>query len=397
VGKRAELRLPPRLHAIAEEDYPRFSAAEMARRRGAVARAMAEAGVDHLLVHGGFFRSGPVHWLSGWMPTWEAVLVFTPGERDSIFVQFFNHMPQAKQLMPGADMRWGGPSSIASAIAELKRRGAKARRVGIMGGTPVGHYRALVDAFETVPDLNGAYARLRIVKSGEEIDRARVGARMTDLAIEALVRELRPGLTERDLGAIAESAFVPWGATSVIHFFGVTAMADPDTCVPRQYPADRQIQAGDVVTCEISADFWGYGGQILRTFTVGADFTPRYRDLHTAADAAFDAVYAVLRPGCHAQEIVDAAHAIEDAGFTTCDDLMHGYNGGYFPPVLGSPSRQNEPVPDMRLEAGMMVVVQPNVITRDERAGVQLGECLLITDTGAETIHTAPRGPLHVG
>ena len=27
---------------------------------------------------------------------------------------------------------------------------------------------------------------------------------------------------------------------------------------------------------------------------------------------------------------------IEDDGFTTIDDLMHGFGGGYLPPIVGS-------------------------------------------------------------
>jgi Xaa-Pro aminopeptidase len=45
----------------------------------------------------------------------------------------------------------------------------------------------------------------------------------------------------------------------------------------------------------------------------------------------------------------------------------------------------------MTFEAGMTVVVQPNVITRDQRAGVQLGELMRITDTGADSLHRVPR------
>jgi hypothetical protein len=40
----------------------------------------------------------------------------------------------------------------------------------------------------------------------------------------------------------------------------------------------------------------------------------------------------------------------------------------------------------------MTVVVQPNVVTRDGRAGVQTGELLLITDGGVERLHSFPRG-----
>ena len=45
----------------------------------------------------------------------------------------------------------------------------------------------------------------------------------------------------------------------------------------------------------------------------------------------------------------------------------------------------------------MMVVVQPNVITPDGKAGVQTGEVVLITDHGVERLHAAPRGFLRIG
>ena len=84
---------------------------------------------------------------------------------------------------------------------------------------------------------------------------------------------------------------------------------------------------------------------------------------------------------------------IEEAGFTYYDDLVHGLGGGYLQPILGSPTRGHEPLPDMTLETGMMMVIQPNVITKDQRAGVQTGELVVITETGAESLHTVPRGP----
>jgi Xaa-Pro aminopeptidase len=40
----------------------------------------------------------------------------------------------------------------------------------------------------------------------------------------------------------------------------------------------------------------------------------------------------------------------------------------------------------------MTVVVQPNVVTQDQKAGVQMGELIRVTKTGFERLHTAPRG-----
>jgi Xaa-Pro dipeptidase len=392
-----DLKLDARLMTIIEAEYPRFSATEMSRRRKLIEQAMLDCGVDHLLVYGAGFRGGAVHWVSDWHTTYEAMLVVTAGKSDTLFVQFYNHLPLARKMMPATDVRWGGEQTIKSVIGELETRGAKPDRVGVMGALPIGNHKSLAVKFGDVRDLNRAYFGLRMIKSQEEIDWARIAARLSDLSIEALRREIRAGIDERDLGAIVEAAYTPWGASNVIHFFGVTSMASPDLCVPRQHPSTRKIQDGDVVSTEITASFWDAQGQVLRTFFVGADPTPLYRKLHETAESAFDAIFAKLRPGAHARELAEAARLIEKAGFSFYDDVVHGYGGGYLQPIIGSPIRANDPLPDLVLAPGMMLVVQPNVITLDENAGVQTGECVVITETGAESIHTAPRGPFRVG
>ena len=184
-----------------------------------------------------------------------------------------------------------------------------------------------------------------------------------------MLENTRPGLTERELANLVERAYVGQGGTTFIHYIGVTSMAEPHICVPPQFASSRKVQNGDVVFCELSASWWDYSGQVLRSFTVGADPTPLYRDLHATAEAAFDAVTAVVRHGTTMQEIVDAAGVIEDRGFTIYDDLMHGFGGGYFPPIVGTKSRPAGPLPQMTLEENMTVVVQPNVVTRDHKAG----------------------------
>jgi Xaa-Pro aminopeptidase len=395
--RKPELKLEPRLARLLEQDYPKFSAGEMAHRRSRMASAMADSGVDHLVAYAASFTGGPVYWLSDWFTTFEALLVFTPGRQDTIFVQFYNHFPQARAVLPEADVRWGGASSIQSVIAELKQRGAAAGRVGAIGSLPMAHYKALLGDFGPVSDLNRVYAALRLVKSSEEIDRHRIGARLSDLAIEALQRDLEPGLDEGDLAAIAESGYLPWRGRNGIHFFGATSMHEPRVFVPRQHLTNRKIARGDVMSCEITANFWDYGGQVLRTFTVGERFTPLYQKLHDTAEAAYDAILRTLRPGCHVRELEVGVRLIEEAGFTFYDDLVHGFGGGYLAPVIGSPTRGERALPDMTLEAGMILVIQPNVITREQTAGVQTGELVMVTETGAQSLHTVPRGPIHVG
>jgi Xaa-Pro dipeptidase len=392
-----DLKLDPRLTAIIEQDYPRFSAAELARRRKLMAEVMEKAGADHLVAYASFFRGGPVHWLSDWLTTYEAVLIFSPGRRDTIFVQFYNHLPQANEALPELDFRWGGESTIDSVIAGLKERGASASRVAAVGLLPMHYYNALAAQFDKVHDLNRSYFQLRMIKSPEEADWYRIGARLSDLPIEAMLRELRPGLDERDLAALIEGAFLPWRGTNIIHFLGTTSMHDPSCFVPRQHLTTRKLQNGDAIMCEITASFWEHWGQVLRTFTMGEAPTPLYRELHDVGERAYEAIFEVLQPGCHVRELMVGARVIEDAGLSFYDDLVHGFGGGYLPPIIGSPTRQNAPLPDITLQQGMMLVIQPNVISKDRTAGIQTGEMVVITETGAQSLHTVARGLLQVG
>ena len=374
--------------------YPTFSAAEMSRRRKALAAVLGEAEVEHLVVYGANRAGSGVQWLTRWPVTREAAAVHTPGEVDVLLVHFFNHVPNAQRMAVEADVRWAGSRTVATVVEELQARGAgTATRVGVVGALPYQAFQALAEAVGSIVDLNAAYTRLRMIKSPEELEWLRRAAELTDLSCAALRDNAAPGHTEHDLAAIVEGSYLPLGGSNYIHYFSVTPMDRPQQCVPSQWPSARALAVGDILSCELSTS-WGvdYPGQLLRTFTVGAEPTPLYRELHDVAESALSRIESVLAPGATPADVVEAASIIEAAGFTTVDDLVHGLGGGYLPPVFGSRSRTLQPLPDLSFAAGMTVVVQPNVTTINGMAGVQTGELLHITSTGCERLHAFARG-----
>jgi Xaa-Pro dipeptidase len=383
--------LPAHLARIVEAEYPRFSAPEMARRRATLEDLLTDAECDHLVFCGANRFGSVVQWLTQWPVTAEAVGIFTPNERDALFVQYVNHAPQARILADKADVAWGGESSIVAAIAVLEQRGARQDRIATIGPVSAEQHSALSAKFGKLKGLNRNYVRLRQVKSAEELDWLRIGAHFSDLGMAALRDGLKPGLNERELGDLVERVYVPHGATNAIHYIGVTSMKMPELGVPRQFPRMRRVQTGDVAMAEISAAFWEHPGQILRSFALGEP-SKLYKELHAAADAAFDAIAGVLKAGATPAQAIEASAVIEEAGFTIIDDLLHGYGGGYLPPILGCNSRPAGPIPQEPFRAGQTVVIQPNIVTRDGKAGVQTGEMVLITDNGIERLHGLPRG-----
>ncbi len=377
---------------MTDDLYPRFSPEELGRRRQVMLEVMEKAGVSHLVAYGAERSGSAVPWLSEWPVTREAALVVSPGEPYRLLVQHYNHLPNARRIASDCEVEWGGPSTLARLSEVLRARHAQGQRVGVVGPLRFRDHQELAATVGDLVSLDREYQRLRLVKSPEEIERLEVAARLSDRAVLAMIAQVEVGMDERQLAAVVETSYLAEGGTNHIHFFAATSMSDPDICVPSQFQSTRPLQVGDILFCEISAAFWGYAGQVLRSFTIAAEPTPLYTDLHHAADAAFDAITAVVRPGAHVRELVEASGVIEEMGFTTYDDLVHGYGGGYLPPVLESTNRPNLATPDLVLEEGMALVIQPNVITTDERAGVQTGHLVMVTADGWRPLHDVPRG-----
>ncbi len=378
--------------------YPRFSGPEMHSRRQQLAGCLREHGVDRVVVYGSAGAGHAVQWLTNWPVTREAAAVWEPGQPATLFVQFRNHVPTARLAVgEEVEVRWGGPSTARAVAEELLRRGGAGQRVGVIGPLPASAWQVLAAGVRELVDLSGPYTRLRLVKSKEELAWLRAGAALTDRAVAALEQALRPGATEFELVAALQRAYVPLGGLPHVHFLSVTSMAEPDRCVPSQFPSARRVQPGDVVVCEVSAAFWGYPGQLLRTFVVEAEPTPLFAELHRVAEEAFDAAVRILRPGVRAGELLQVLEGVRRAGFGVYDDLVHGFGGGYLPPVLGPEGFENPHHAELVLQPGMALVIQPNVVSPDGRAGVQTGELAVLTDDGVEFLHAYPRGLRRVG
>jgi Xaa-Pro aminopeptidase len=383
----------PKIKAILAQPFGRFSDTEFARRRQALTKVAEKHECDAIVLCGEERNGTGVGWLTGWPTSAKAIAVFAPGERDVLFIEHYNHVPNAREIACDAEVRWAERRGAMTVAEELKRRGAK--RLGIIGFLTWLDSRQLA-SFELV-DLSEDYRWLRMHKSGEEIEWMRIGAAFSDIGLQTLLDEGEAGMTERELGALVERDYHALGGSTVIHFIGRNNMANPTACVPPQHHSSHRLNKGDMMFVEFSGTFWDYPGQVLRTIAVGAEPTPLFQRLYDVAEAAFNSITGVLKAGASAQEIVNATALIEDAGFSIYDDIVHGFGGGYWPPVLGTKSRPAGPIPDMRLEANMVIVVQPNVITHDEKAGVQLGEMLRITEVGFERFHSAPWGFLRMG
>ncbi len=375
--------------------YPRFSAQEFGRRWAAAQALMAREGLDVLVVHGesslNRHAQADVLWLSGFLGNRQTYVVVGTTEAPVLFVQPHNHVPNARE-MASVEVRWGGPDAAATVAAHARALWAGPGTLGYVGPVPVQAYltwQRLLPGW-TLVDVTAAFRQLRLIKSDEEIAWTRRGAALTDLAVQALIDGLRPGMREYELGALVEGAALPAGGLLHLAYLSSAPQDAGAVCVPRQNPSARVLQRGDVVNCEIGISYWGYSGQMHRPIFVQAEPTPLYRRLCEVALEAYTRCAERLRPGATVDDVLDAAEVIHEAGCTIVDDVLHGFVVGLLPPSVRTRRTADGPHRPFVFEAGMCVVVQPNVVTPDLRAGVQLGNLFLITPTGAECLHRLP-------
>ncbi len=378
---------------IITQPYPRFSAEEFAHRSSAVRALMQGADLAALLLFSTINSPYEVSYLANFPSTWETILVFPLEGEPTLLLELYNHVPNARQIASLADVRWGGPDLTESAARNVRERGLAESIIGLVGKIPFQYYEQLRGELPcaTFVDSTVPYRQLRLVKSDEEIAFQRLGAQLSDRAIEALEREARPGLTEHELAGIVEESYLGLGGKNNIHYMATTPMLNPTACVPAQYHSNRVLEKGDVLITEISAQYClGYPGQILRPFAIGSPPTPAYQRLYDVAVEAFNRITSVIRTGATVEEVLDAAEYIHDAGYSIYDDLVHSYGGGYLPPILRTRQTSARPAEPFAFKENMTIVVQPNVITADERMGVQVGELLRVTTTGVQSLHSYP-------
>ena len=207
------------------------------------------------------------------------------------------------------------------------------------------------------------------------------------LACAALERDLRQGLTEHDVLSIVYGAYIKNGGDPGIHFIASTHMDEPDRFVPWQKQTARVLEAGSVVITELTVSYWGYSTQIHRPFAIAREPSPIYRRLFDTAQQCFEDIRKICQPGISSEEIVAASSIIEENGFTSYDSVFHGEAGKS--PELGTKSAAH-PLEPWTLQENMVHVIQPNPVTRDFRAGLQLGAAVVVKPSGGELLHNYP-------
>ena len=200
-------------------------------------------------------------------------------------------------------------------VKEMKRK--PVRRIGLLGTgfIPLSTYKVLLDAFPDAEifDATDEIAKLKAIKSSEEITLIRQAAAVHDEAVELARRTLRPGITARDVVEEVRSFFTRRSSPMQTLMGGSSARGQ---ICRYSGPIDRKIESGDLFSMLIECALdHGYYSETMPTMCLG-EVPKDLAHAHAHAIEIQEILVNAVRPGMLPSELL----AINDEFMTA-----HGY------------------------------------------------------------------------
>ena len=228
--------------------------------------------------------------------------------------------------------------------------------------------------------------QLRIRKDAHEVAALRDAGLAIDRVHARISEWLRPGRTEREVGADIARAIIDEGHETVDF---VIVGSGPNGASPHHELSDRVIEVGDPVVVDIGGTMpSGYCSDSTRNYLAGGTVDPAYAEAYAVLEAAHQAQRDHARPGVTA-ESVDAIgrQIIADAGYG--DLFIHRTGHG-----IGQETHEEPYIVegnDLVLEEGMAFSIEPGIYF-DGRFGARIEDIAVCTTDGLEVLNNTPRG-----
>ncbi|MEK9721851.1 MAG: Xaa-Pro peptidase family protein [Rhodospirillaceae bacterium] len=354
-----------------------------AERRARLLAAMKEQEVDVILSWGNAWQSDYLRYVTDF-PVLEGdaiALVMADGETHLI-VEGETEAERARVKCPHLQVE-ASSDLIDSARAMLTKFGN--RRIATAPRTllPFGLSPESLD--RAVEDGTALLDSLLMTKTPMEIDAMRRSSELADRGYQVFRDAAKVGVAEYELVAEIEGFLRAEGCAENFMLIG-TGGQEVRGMHP---PGERRIQAGDLVTTELSPGVDGYFSQICRTLVVGEPSKAQI-DAFQVYIEAVHAGLSVLKAGVTASEIARAENDVFRAyglgKYCTAEyTRVRGHGLGLF---LDTKPHILEDV-DTVLQEGAFCIVHPN--TYHPVAGYMvLGDASLVTKDGYETFAETP-------
>ena len=276
----------------------------------------------------------------------------------------------------------------------LKKAGVADMPVGV-DYAETAMFFALQEAGVKVVDGQQIMLGAREIKNVDEIHLLNQAASMVDGVYHMIWEELKPGVRENEIVAMANKMLYDMGSDDVEAINAISG----ERCNPHPHNfTDRLFRPGDQAFFDILQSYQGYRTCYYRTFNIGRA-TPSQNDAYIRAREWLDAAIALIRPGVTTDKVAAVWPTAESLGFPNelaAFGLQFGHGLGlalHERPIISRAVSLENP---MVIETGMVFALETYCPASDGYSAARIEEEVVVTDTGCVVISLFPAEELPI-
>ena len=236
---------------------------------------------------------------------------------------------------------------------------------------------------ELVP-ADGIIEEFRSIKRPEEIECLRISCDIASRAYEKIQKDIRVGITEKELAARLSLYMVLEGADT--QPYGNILISGARTSLLHGIPSQKAIEYGDLVLMDYGCQYHGYLSDMTRTLVVGRA-TPKQKEVYKIEQQMVAAVQGYLKDGGSASvAYYQSTKTIERTEYFPYHYTGIGHGVGMFVHEIPFMS----PVSKNIVHANNVMTVEPGIYIPGW-GGIRIEDQLLITETGNENLISATK------
>ena len=239
----------------------------------------------------------------------------------------------------------------------------------------------------TLTPASALMTELRGSKDEEELSCMTAAQRIAEGALAQILKEIRPGMTEKEIAARLNYLMVAAGAEKTS--FDTIVASGPNGSMPHAVPGMRKVREGDFITMDFGCVYKGYCSDMTRTVALGQP-SDEMRNVYDIVLQAQLAGIAAARAGVTGAAIDGAARkVIQDAGYGSYFGHSFGHSLGI--DIHEAPNAapgNDKPMPD-----GAVISAEPGIYLPG-KFGVRIEDVMILRPDGAQVITKAPKALL---
>lgn len=232
--------------------------------------------------------------------------------------------------------------------------------------------------------LTGVIEKFRSIKTDEEIRNIRVACQIADRAFSRIIKDIRVGVTEKELASKLSHYMVMEGSDTKP--YGNILISGKRTSLLHGIPSNKVIEYGDFVLMDYGCGYNGYLSDMTRTVVVGKA-TPEQKEVYALEKEMHKRATSLMTAGTPVTDVYEASiEPIKNTKYFQYHYSGIGHGIGLFVheiPFMGP--RSND-----ILKENNVITVEPGIYIPNW-GGVRIEDQVLITKEGNEILTSSTR------